>query len=137
MRDVIGHEGGAFSGYPMIWGASAIRVPGGIINAVTNFPPISESEWKKLVRKGSATEIEVPIPVTSTGPLFTVSLRLDLVRSPPYLLTGDEEWRAISPGVVGVGFGPTRAYYVFESHERLTSWLYHLHAGKFHLVPST
>jgi hypothetical protein len=39
-------------------------------------------------------------------------------------------------GIISTSIGTTRAYYVFESFERCESWLIHLNAGQYVLVPA-
>lgn len=134
MREIIGYESGASNDHPMIWGAAALRTEEGIFNAVTGFGPMSQEDWDKLVARGTVTQLEVPVPVKSKAQMFVIDLRLDLLDKDPYKLDGDSEWQEIEPGVVGVGRGQSRGYYIFENHKRVESWLYHLHAGKYYLV---
>lgn len=131
MLEVIGFEGRG-EGEPLLWGAAAVRTDKGIINAVLGGPPMSEEEWQEIVNKGSATQIETPIPLKKLSPLFTMSLRLDLLKRKPYSVGNVPEIY----GVVGVSRGKIRGYYAFENHKRLTTWLYHLHAGNYELIPA-
>lgn len=139
---VVGYEGGdEESEYPVLWGASAIRGPNGVFNAALSGPDDycqPDEDWRKAIRRGNATATEVPIEIDESGPFFTVSMRLDLLDREPYkhpFINHEPKFRRGATGIVAVARGTTRGYYVFESHERLEFWLYHLHAGKFELVP--
>jgi len=135
MNEVIGYEAGATPDHPVIWGAAAVRTERGIHNAcLGKGSSIDETTWKEVVKGRSATEMEVPIPVDYEGPLFVVDLWVELLDREPYKI-GDDETAQLMRGIVGVGRGKTRGYYVFKSHDDVTRWLYHLHAGKFFLIP--
>ena len=137
MRDVIGYEAGATPDHPVIWGAAAVRTERGIFNAVLGDNSYTSSEtWREYVKSGASTEIEVPIPVNNEGPLFVVDLWVELLDREPYRV-GDDELGQLMRGIVGVGRGATRGYYVFKDHSLVTRWLYHLHAGKFILIPTS
>lgn len=137
--EVIGYESGASPDYPLVWGAAAIRDEKGVHNAVLDPEAkgfgIDNEEWESLIRKGSVTKMEVAVPVEGPGPFFVVDLRIDLLDREPYQLHGGAEFNAVHPGVVAVGRGETRGYYIFQSHDHVESWLYHLHATKFLLTP--
>lgn len=134
MIEVIGYESRADADHPLIWGGAAIRTPEGIFNAWGS-GPISEEEWEEYVREGAATQIEKFIRLKPNYPrgIFTMSLRLDLLDKQPYAIY--EDMPGLN-GVLGFSRGKTRGYYAFENHDRLTSYLYHLHAGKYELHPA-
>lgn len=132
---VVGYEGGIReSEYPLLWGAAALRDARGVYNAVLRGASLMSLEsWESCLAEGNATATEVPIPVETSDPFFVMSLRLDLMERAPYTVGNFPEMY----GIVAVAKGATRGYYVFQSHEKLTLWLYHLHAGAYELVTSS
>jgi len=135
MRAVIGYEAGATPDHPVIWGAAAIRTERGIHNAcLGESSSIDLTTWKEVVQGKSATAMEVSVPVADMGPLFVVDLWIELLDREPYKV-GDDELSQLMRGIVGVGRGKTRGYYIFKSHDDVTRWLYHLHAGPYFLIP--
>ena len=133
---VVGYEAGADPSYPLIWGAAAVRDKRGVFNAVIGCSPYqpraNPEEWAKLMREGSATAIEIEIPVDTLKPYFVMSVRKDLAELKPYYI--DPEF-AFMRKVTAIGYGEKRTYYVFDSHDAVQSWLYHMNAGKYVLVP--
>jgi hypothetical protein len=130
---VIGYEGSPVSGHPLVWGAAAVRDERGVFNAVLpgKFQPrLDEDE----LRDAAVTLCEVEIPIEKVGPYFVADIAKDMASREPYRVEEDGIWPQLQK-IVAIGHGPTRTYYVFESHEALQSWIYHMNAGKFALVP--
>lgn len=140
MFHVVGYEGGgADKSYALIWGAAAVRDSRGVLNAALQSeyqPRLDPEEWAETTREGAATAIEVEIPIEKIGgPYFVADMAKEVAaRAPYHIKEPDDFWMEIH-GIVAVGHGPTRTYYVFKSHEAVQSWIYHLNAGKNVLVP--
>jgi len=141
MKDyVIGYEGRSHHPLPLVWGAAAVRNERGVFNAVFGDGDgaivDTYERWQRKYAGGVCQELEVPVEVTSKGPFYVVDLRLDLLDRPPYSLDSAHDWAKKVYGIVAIGRGTTRGYYIFESHAMLERWLYHLHAEAFELVPA-
>lgn len=130
---IVGYEGGAESGHPLVWGAAAVRDERGVFNAVLphEFQPRLDDDE---LREAAVTLCEVEIPIEKLGPYFVADLDRSAAEREPYLVEDDGLWPQIKR-IVAIGRGPTRTYYVFESHDALQSWIYHMNAGKYVLVP--
>jgi len=136
--EVVGYESGATPDHPLIWGAAAVRDDRGIFNAVLSYThgcPMSNEDWEKTIRKGSATAIEVPIPIEEVGPYYVADVRLDLFDRAPYAVQNDPV-HLMMHHMVAMGRGQTRGYFILKSHDKLQSWIYHMNAVKFMLVPA-
>lgn len=136
---IVGYEGGTSTDengkeLPLLWGAAAAKDERGVYNAVLGGGQrLDEEEWEEIVRDGSAAKTEVPIEIPDdTEAAYVLNIRKDLAAREPYYV---EDMPEIY-GVAGVAHGTTRSYYVFQSHERLSRWLYLLHARAFVLTSS-
>lgn len=130
---IVGYEGGAAPGHPLVWGAAAVRDERGVFNAVLphkHQPRLSDEE----LREAAVTLCEVEIPIEKLGPYFVADIAKDVAAREPYFVEEDGIWPQLKK-IVAIGRGPTRTYYVFESHDALQSWVYHMNAGKHVLVP--
>lgn len=130
---VIGYEGGFTEWLPLVWGAAAVRDERGVFNAtlpLENQPRLTDDE----LRDAPVTLCEVEIPIDQIGPYYVADIDRKLASRAPYLVENNEPWRLVK-GLAAIGYGPTRTYYVFKSHDRFQQWLYLLHAGPFALVP--
>lgn len=133
---VIGYEGRALP-LPLVWGAAAVRNERGVFNAVLGEGSYDTYErWQRKFVGSVCGATEVEIAVDTKDPFFVADLRLDLLNRDPYRVEDDKKWRRAAYGIVAVGRGITRGYFVFKSHAMLERWLYHLHAGAFELVPA-
>lgn len=145
--EVVGYEGGAHPGLPLLWGAAALRDETGVYNAVFRGPTAPRIAYDKWLTKyvgvdekgiigrlgGVCSKTEVPIDVTGLdGAFYVVDLRIDLLDRAPYAM---DSWRAKFNGCMATKRGVTRGYFILESHKMLERWLYHLHAQAFELVP--
>jgi len=134
---VVGYEGGGHRRHPLTWGAAAILDPEGALhNGVLNpngncGDPDGQAALAKHVKDGVVGALEVPAPVAKLGPYYVADLRIDLYFKKPYQCV-----RPSMLGIISTSIGTTRAYYVFESFERCESWLIHLNAGQYVLVPA-
>jgi hypothetical protein len=137
MIEVVGYEGSPAQGYPLVWGSAAVHntETGRVTNAGIGGYGMSYDEWRRLSRSGKgATATQIKIPVDLAEDIFVADMSLELLDKEPYKLSGDLEFDRISPGVIAVGRGRTRGYYVFQNHDRLKSWIYHMNAGPYKLV---
>ena len=98
------------------------------------FRKYDEEERTELFGSSSFEVMESPIPVEEFPKgSFVLDLPNELASREPYDL-GDDFGAQIR-GVLGRSTGPTRTYYLFESLEKCTQWLAHLHLGGFALTP--
>lgn len=141
MYFVIGYEGPNSPDHPLVWGAAAVEHAGKIKNSVfpKHYSTLPE-EWKELCENGSASEMQCRIQISeedSKEPIYVVDLDLSLLDCKPYKIKEEQmDFMRLFPGIIGIGRGKTRGYYLFKSHEAVMKWFYTMNAGKYKLVPA-
>lgn len=133
---VIGYEGARDRDSLMSYGAAGIlHDDGRIENSCWGGPREYDEEERKELFESSAFEVlEVPIEVSEfPKDTFVLDLPTSLAKREPYVL--EDDFHARCSWVIARSYGPERTYYLFESLERCSTWLSHLHLRGFVLVP--
>jgi hypothetical protein len=130
MLHVIGFEGRAPAHYPLVWGAAALRDETEVLNAVTGLRLAGNAAWERYIEKGVVTALEIEVPVTRMRPYYVMSVLKELAEQDPYRIGSVPRIHQVE----AIGHGPSRTYLVFDSHQAVERWLYHLLAGPYRLV---
>lgn len=133
---VIGYEGRRPSDVIVNYGAAGVELDDGrIANSCWGGGRTYDEEGRKeLFESSSFQPLEEPIIVEAfPESSFILDLPTRLAAREPYAL-GDG-FSARLNGVLGRSSGKERSYYLFESLEKCTMWLAHLHFRGFTLQP--